>query len=153
MKKKHALAAASVLVLVLTVPMTSSVGHAQPVCDSGNRAHHCVDVVITNGAIQSPPDVVVPGKNHQIYWQIKTSGYTFPKPPKPAGIAWKASTPTNDNGRMPANEFQCNRVSDTVVHCTDAVSTLGSQRKYEYKITVIDPAGNPVILDPWVINR
>ena len=146
MKKQLSAAAALVCVFMLAGPMTSIVGHAQPICNSANPAHHCVDVVITGGVIQSPADVVVDAANHQIYWQIKTSGYTWPKPPKPDGITWKPPAP-------PAKEFQCNRVSDVIFHCEDANSTHGSQRKYEYKITVIDSAGNPVILDPWIINR
>jgi len=98
---------------------------------------------------------VVLGKNHQIYWRIQTSGYSFPpSPPPPSGIAFKQPSSINDNGHMPANEFPCNRVSATVFHCTDANSTHGTGvRSYQHSITVIDPAGKPIVFDPWIVNN
>ena len=83
MNKQLSAAAALVCGFVLAGPMTSSVGNAQPICNPANPAHHCIDVVIAGGAIQNPSDVVVPAANHQIYWQIKTSGYKFQTPPQP----------------------------------------------------------------------
>jgi hypothetical protein len=26
-------------------------------------------------------------------------------------------------------------------------------RRYRYSITVIDQAGRPIVLDPWIVNR
>ena len=142
-----------ILIAVGCETMTATPARAQtgPPCSGTN---HCVNIVIAGGVIQSVPNVVVSGKNHQIYWRIKTGGYSFPPPPQPFGIAFKASSPINDNGRMPRNEFPCNRISATEFHCSDANSTQGiGVRSYQYSVTVIDSSGKPVVSDPWVVNH
>ena len=146
--------AVNVRLLVGALAMIGAGVGAQPgpPCSGTN---HCMDVTITGGAIAPVPNTVVTGKNHQVYWRIRTSGYSFPAPPAPrGGIAFKPPSSINDNGRMPANEFPCNRVSPTLFHCTDANSTHDSGvRSYQYSIAVIDGAGRPIVLDPWIVNR
>ncbi len=150
------LAAGATLAVLVAVWAIAGATRAQaqpgPNCDAPPPNLHCVDVVVANGAIRNPPDVNVDGASHQIYWRLRTTGYTFPKPPARA-ITWKPAGPKNDNGKMPANEFPCNRVSDVLYHCTDANSTHGQQRKYEYAITVLDAAGKVIQGDPWIINQ
>jgi hypothetical protein len=152
MKKQPATAFAVILIGVSAATMTvvTSVGaQPGPPCTGTNQ---CVDVTIAGGAIQSVANVVVLGSNHQIYWRIKTSGYSFPS--SPSGITFKQPSPINDNGRMPANEFPCNRVSATLFHCTDANSTHGAGvRNYQYAISVVDASGRRVVSDPWIVNR
>ena len=127
------------------------VAQTPPLCSGTN---HCVDITIAGGAIQPVPNVVVSGSNHQVYWQIKTSGYSFPPPTAPQrGIAFKEPSSINDNGHMPANEFPCSRMSTTLFHCTDANSTHGAIRSYQYFVTVIDASGKKIASDPWIINR
>ena len=153
MKEKLAIGAASILIGVGAGSMTATSVRAQPgpPCTGTN---HCVDITVAGGAIPPVANVVVPGKNHQIYWQIKTGGYSFPSPPHSAGIAFKAPSPINNNGKMPANEFACNRVSATRFHCTDTNSTHGAGvRTYQYAITVVDTSGRTIVSDPWIINR
>src|SRR5690242_20227426 len=151
MRKKPAIAPAMILVIGVSSGsmMAASVG-AQPSCTGTN---HCVDGNIADGAIQPVPDTVVPGMNHQIYWQIRTSGYSF-LPPPPPGIAFQPSGPANNRGRMPKDEFHCNRVSATVFHCTDANSTHNAGiRRYQYSITVMGASGHPIGSDPWIVNK
>jgi len=153
MNKQRAIAATTILVIAAIAMRVASVAaQPGPPCSGTN---HCVDITVTGGAIASVPNTVVPGKNHQLYWRIRTSGYSFPAPPPPsAGIAFKPPSSINDNGRMPANEFPCNRVSATLFHCTDANSTHDTGvRSYQYSITVIDGAGRKIVLDPWIVNR
>jgi len=148
---KHWLAtAASLIVIAVATPLSSSI-QAQPGPPCSGTSH-CVDVTIVNGEIQHVANVVVSGKNHQIYWHIRTAGYTFPPAPHPITIAFKEPSSINDNGLMPANEFPCNRVTATQVHCTNKNSTHGKVRSYQYAITVLDANGNKVIADPWVVN-
>lgn len=92
MKQQLAIAAAFILIAVGAGPMTAAPVRAQPgpPCSGTN---HCVDITIAGGAIQSVANVVVPGTNHQIYWQIKTGGYSFPPPPHSIGIAFKEPSP------------------------------------------------------------
>jgi hypothetical protein len=154
MKKKTAFALPMSVVIGASVgTMTAASVGAQPgpPCTGTN---HCVDITIAGSAIQSVPAVVVQGNNHQIYWRIKTAGYTFASPPQPIGIAFKQPSSINDNGHMPANEFPCNHMSTTLFHCTDANSTHGTGvHRYQYSITVMDPAGKPIALDPWIVNN
>lgn len=136
-----------------TTMMAASVGaQPGPPCTGTN---HCVDIAIAGGAIQSVPATVVTAKNHQIYWRITTGGYSFPSAPSAStGIAFKSPSSINDNGRMPQNEFPCNRVSVTLFHCTDANTTHDKGvRSYQYSITVLDAAGHPIVSDPWIVNR
>lgn len=150
---RNLLASAGAILVVTCETMIATPASAQPgpPCVGTN---HCVDVTITGGMIQRVANVVVSGKNHQIYWQIKTNGYSFAAPPQPIGIAFKPPSAINDNGRMPPNEFPCNRISATLFHCTDANSTNGSGvRSYQYSITVIDASGRRVVSDPWVVNH
>jgi hypothetical protein len=123
-----------------------------PPCTGTN---HCVNVTVAAGAIQSVPATVITARNHQVHWIIRTAGYKFPVASSPsAGVAFKPASSINDNGHMPPNEFHCNRVSDTVFHCTDANSTHDKGvRSYQYSITVLDAAGHPVVADPWIVNR
>ena len=144
--------AALLLGMGIASATTPMVAHAQtgPQCGGVN---HCIDVAVTGGVIQPVVNVIVPGRNHQIYWRLVTPGYTFPQPPVDA-IGWKPPSPINDNGKMPANEFACNRVTPTLFRCTDANSTRGTGvRTYQYGITVLDGGGKQVILDPWIINQ
>jgi len=153
MKKQAAIVLPMSLVIgasVGTMTPTSVAAQPGPPCTGTN---HCVDVTIAGGAIRPVPAVVVTGRNHQIYWRITTAGYSFASPPQPIGIAFKQPSSINDNGRMPVNEFPCNRVSPTLFHCADANSTLGSVRSYQYSITVIDAAAHRIISDPWVVNK
>jgi hypothetical protein len=153
MKPLFTIPAACLLIAfaVGTMTMVSAVAQTPPLCSGKN---HCIDVTIAGGAIQPVPNVVVPEASHQIYWRIKTSGYSFPPPAAPQrGIAFKAPSSINDNGHMPANEFPCNRISATLFHCTDANSTHGAVRAYQYAITVIDASGSRIVSDPWIVNR
>ena len=154
MKKQPAIVPAMILVIGVSAGtmMAASVG-AQPGPCTGTN--HCVDITIAGGAIPSVPDTVITGKNHQIYWRIKTGGYSFPPPPPPpVGIAFKPPSPMNDNGHMPANEFPCNRVSTTLFRCTDANSTHNTGlRRYQYSITVLDASGSKIVSDPWIVNK
>ncbi len=145
------LSLASTLILGWALAAASGPGQAQsPTCTGTD---HCADVRIAGTTI-TVPNVIVPGKDHQIDWIIRTPGYTFGLPPKPDGVIWKAPSSINSNGAMPSNEFRCNRATATVYHCSDANSTHGTGvRSYQYKLTVIDPAGNPVVLDPWIVNQ
>lgn len=155
MKKQPAIAHAVILVIGVsagTMMALSVAAQPGPPCTGTN---HCVDINIADGAIQSVPATVIVGKNHQIYWRIKTSGYSFPSPPpRSIGIGFKPPSPINDNERMPANEFPCNRMSATLFHCTDANSTHNTHvRSYQYSITVIDASNHEIISDPWIVNR
>jgi hypothetical protein len=154
MKRQPVIAPTMILVIGVTAGamLAASVGaQPGPPCTGTN---HCVDINIAGGAVQSVPATVVSGKNHQIYWRINTSGYSFPSPQPPTGIAFKPPSPINDNGRMPANEFPCNRVSATLFHCTDANSTFNTGvRSYQYAISVIDASGHRIISDPWIVNK
>jgi hypothetical protein len=155
MKKQRAMAPAMILVMgALAATMMAAAVGAQPgpPCSGTN---HCVDITVTGGAIAPVPNTVISGRNHQIYWRIRTSGYSFPSPPPPqVGIAFKPPSSINDNGRMPANEFPCNRVSPALFHCTDAKTTHDTGvRSYQYSITVIDAAGHRIVSDPWIVNR
>ncbi len=137
--------------IVATTIAASVDAQPGPPCTGTN---HCVDVAIAGGAIQSVPATVVTARNHQIYWRIKTGGYSFPSSPASTGVAFKPPSSINDNGRMPRNEFPCNRVSATLFHCTDANSTHDTGvRSYQYSITVLDAAGHPIVSDPWIVNR
>ena len=151
---RYPLASTGVMLIAMACEaMTATSADAQtgPPCAGPN---HCVDITIAVGVIQPVTNVVVSGKNHQIYWRIRTGGYSFASPPQPIGIAFKPPNAINDNGRMPPNEFPCNRMSATLFHCTDANSTNGvGVRSYQYSITVIDASGRAVVSDPWVINR
>jgi hypothetical protein len=150
---RNLLAGVGVILTVTCETMTPTPASAQPGPPCGGT-NHCDDVTIACGAIQSVANVVVSGNTHQIYWRIKTSGYSFASPPQPIGIAFKPPSPINDNGRMPPNEFPCNRISATLFHCTDANSTHGAGvRSYQYSITVIDTSGKPIVSDPWVVNH
>ena len=153
MKKQAAIVLSIMLVIGAsagTMTPTSVGAQPGPSCTGTN---HCVDIAIAGGAIRPVPAVVVTGRSHQIYWRITTTGYSFASSPQPTGIAFKQPSSINDNGRMPANEFPCNRVSPTLFHCTDANSTLGSVRSYQYSITLIDAAGHRIVSDPWVVNK
>ena len=151
---RYPLASTAVISIAMTsATMTPTSAGAQtgPPCAGTN---HCVDITIAGGVIRPVSNVVVSGKNHQIYWRIKTGGYTFASPPQPISIAFKPPNAINDNGRMPPNEFPCGRMSATLFHCTDVNSTNGTGiRSYQYSITVIDASGRPVVTDPWVINH
>ena len=152
MNRQPVIAAALVAIALCAGPLASAPALAQqgPAC---NETNHCVDVTVVGGKIQPLPDVTVSGKNHQIWWQLKTPGYSFPKPPKSDGVFFKPASSGNDNGKMPAKEFNCNRVSATVFHCTNANSTNGQRRKYQYGVTVVeDASGKDITLDPWVVN-
>jgi hypothetical protein len=108
-----------------------------------------VDVTIANGEIRPVQDIVIPGTNHQIYWRINTSGYSFPRPAtRPPGIDFKPPKP-------PKNEFPCNRVSATVFHCSDANTTHNAgEHKYQYAINVVDGSGHRITsADPWIVNK
>jgi len=145
---------AVLLALGAVSPLSPVVAQSQaqsgPPCGGVN---HCVDITISGGVIQNVVNVIVPAKNHQIYWRIVTPGYTFAQPPAPDAIAWKAPSAINDNGKMPPNEFPCSRVSATQFRCTDANSTHGTVRTYQYEITVLDSTGKQLVLDPWIINQ
>lgn len=147
MRKQPAIAPAIITVLGLSSgTMTATIAVAQPSCTGTN---HCVDVTIANGMIRPVPDTHIPGTNHQIYWQIKTSGYSFPLPSSPTpGMAFKPPKP-------PKNEFHCNRVSATVFHCSDANTTHNTgDHRYQYSITVIDASHHLIsTLDPWIVNK
>jgi len=152
MNRQPVIAAALVATALCAGPLASAPALAQqgPAC---NETNHCVDVTVVGGKIQPLPDVTVSGKNHQIWWQLKTPGYSFPQPPKAEGVTFKAPAPGNNNGNMPPKEFNCNRVSATVYKCTDANSTNGQQRKYQYAVNLIEDAtGKAITLDPWVVN-
>ena len=148
----------AVIALTISVIIGASVGtmsarsvRAEP-GPSCTGTNHCVDLTIVGGTLAPIANVVVPEKNHQIYWRIKTSGFNFPLPPTD-GMTFKAASSINDNGRMPAQEFPCNRVSSTLFHCADANSTHGAVRRYQYSVTVIDASGQKIISDPWIINN
>jgi len=148
---RYLLASAGAVIQIAVACATPADAQPGPPCGGTN---HCVDIALASGVIQSVANVVVSGTNHQIYWRIKTDGYSFASPPQRIGIAFKAPSSINDNGRMPANEFQCNRISAMLVHCTDANSTHGTGvRSYQYSITVIDTSGRPIVSDPWVVNH
>jgi hypothetical protein len=154
MKALFTIPAADLLIAFSAAAMTAAPAAAQtpPLCSDAKN--HCIDVTIAGGAIRPVPNVVVSEKNHHIYWQIKTSGYSFPPPAAPQrGIAFKPPSSINDNGHMPANEFPCTRISATLFHCPDANSTHGAVRVYQYFITVLDASGKPAALDPWIVNK
>lgn len=149
MKKKAAIVLPLSLILGASATTATSVdAQPGPPCTGTN---HCVDITIAHGAIQFVPDVQVTGKNHQIYWLIKTGGYSF-RPTPPDGITFKAASSANSN-QLAKDEFRCNRVSATQFHCTDANTTHGAMRKYEYSITVFDTAGHSIVSDPWIVNK
>ena len=154
MKEQRPIAAVMMQVTgatIATIIAASVVAQPGPPCTGMN---HCVDIAIAGGAIQPVPATIVTARNHQIYWRIKTGGYSFPSPPASTGIAFKPASSINDNGRMPPNEFPCNRVSPALFHCTDANSTHDNGvRSYQYSITVLDAAGHPIVSDPWIVNR
>jgi hypothetical protein len=151
MPKRFSLASMLVVLVAVASSIASPRGQAQS-CVGTNIA---ASIVIASGAIRHVPDIPVTVKGHCIDWTIKTSDYKFPVSPQPDGIAFKAPTLNNDNGQMPAGEFDCKRRSDVLYRCQNKNSKHGTgDLNYEYSVTVVDTKGNLISTpDPWVINK
>jgi hypothetical protein len=110
-----------------------------------NPNDRCIDVnvimVAGDPRIQDPGDVTMPAEGN-IFWSIKTSGYTFPA----NGIDFVNTT----KPKAPLGEFSCGPMpGNTVFRCHDKHGNTG---RYGYMISV---SGNPQPppLDPFIINH
>jgi hypothetical protein len=144
MQKALFVGAVAVLALGACAHMASDgdlrmLGLGPQVCNA--PGHHCRPVTVYNGAIVPIEDILVRSPNNQLYWEITTSGYVFPRN---GGIQFK------DPSVLPRDEFTCNPIGARVFHCVDRNTKKG---RYEYKVTIAPASGGrDIVLDPSILN-
>jgi hypothetical protein len=143
MNKSFAIAAALVVGLVVGYGLTLVVkpGPVFPVTTCGGA--QCADVTAAGNAITPIPDIKVRTSGTIILWSITTPGWTFAA----NGIAFV--TPP----LPPAGTFNC-VPGTTTWACNDIYTLSGSgPQTYKYTVNLTSPSGQPVTLDPRIINN
>jgi hypothetical protein len=143
MNKSLGIAAALVVGLLVGYGLSVVVrpGPVLPVTICGGA--QCADVTASGNTITPIPDIKVRTSGTVILWSISTPGWTF----APNGIAFvKPPLP-------PAGTFNC--VSGTTAWACNDIYTIGGSgpQTYEYQVNLMNPTGQPVTLDPRIINN
>jgi hypothetical protein len=143
MNKSLGIAAALVVGLLAGYALTLVVnpGPIFPVVTCGGA--QCADVTASGTAITPIPDIKVRVSGTIILWSITTPGWTFAT----NGIAFV--TPP----LPPAGTFTC--IPGTTVWACNDIYVIGGSgpQTYKYTVNLTSPSGQPVTLDPRIINN
>lgn len=132
--------------------------HMRTFCEKSR--HHCIRVTVdpaTNVVNVDAEPLIKKGKNHTIHWIIDngdSQNFKFAS----NGIAFLGT-----NGDGGNKEFSC--APDTgndpdgtqlIFACDDydgAPAASSFPQGYKYNVNLVDPVGNPLSLDPHIVNN